>query len=156
MTSRIIRAVIDDDCRPSVPSATPALAYFRRVIEDAHLHPSPQAALAKTRLDYFCGHLDGVPGLRDFIPAAVVARHFSALHPAAAGDRVTFTRALGLYLSLLHADVRDGASGVEFRGVSVALTFDRARHEANILRFVDDGAVNSRQMRHEVPRGHSR
>jgi hypothetical protein len=40
--------------------------------------------------------------------------------------------------------------------MSVALTFDRARHEANILRFVDDGAVNSRQMRHEVPRGHSR
>ncbi len=149
MTSRIVRAVIDDDHPVTVSRRASALAHFRNVIETAWKNPSPAAALDKRHLDYFCGHIDGMPGLKDFVPIQTVARHFSSLHPDLKGDRHRFQSSLSLYLDLLSAEWREVTGDMTFRGASVALTFDRARFDANIGMFSPDEPVLSHQMRRE-------
>lgn len=155
MDTRIIHAAAGDGCRNQHSHAS-ALGHFRKVIDDAWRHPSPAHALAKRQLDFLCGHIDAAPGLKDFIKVSVVAAHYSALSSASAGDDVSFTSALRLYLTLLHSEIRNGIGGQEFRGASVALTFDRARHEGNILRFVDDGPAEVKILHRSVARAPTR
>lgn len=151
MGTRIFRAAAGDGCRDSFPPAS-VLEHFRKVIDDAWHHPSPAHALAKRQLDFFCGHIDAMPTLKDYVSVSVVAAHYSALNPTTAGHAVSFNTALGLYLSLLNAEVRNAPHAAEFRGASVALTFDRARHDANILRFVTDEPVLAKVMMREPTR----
>jgi hypothetical protein len=146
---RLLRALVSDDPRAPSPDKVTVVAHFRRVIENAWRKPSPETALAKRQLDFFCGHIDPMPELRSYIPVAVVADHYTALNSPTAHDRPSFTAALRLYLALLKVDNRNGPHGDEFRGASVALTFDSARHEANMLRFVDDGQMLVRAMRRD-------
>jgi hypothetical protein len=153
---RLLRALVSEDPRASdTQTATypqdQVLAHFRAVIADAWRSPSDETRAAKRRLDYFCGHIDATPRLRDFIPVSEVAAHYTALNGPAVQTGVSFGKALGMYLSLLNADLRNGAHGDEFRGASVALTFDGARHEANMLRFVDDGNILTRVLTPERP-----
>jgi hypothetical protein len=123
-----------------------ALSHFRKVISDSWHRPSEEHATAKRRLDFLCGHIDRMPNLLTPVPFAHVAAHYTALHGAGG---TAFTRDLACYLTLIGADLRPGAA--EFTGASVALTFDRARHEANILRFVDDGQALARVLTREGP-----
>lgn len=153
MPSRTIHPAADDGHHGTVPSRAQTLRHFRRVIENAWALPSPDTALAKRRLDYFCGHIDEARGLKDFVHVPAVAAHFTALNPDVRVDVTGFRSALALYLSLLSAEIR-GDGG--FRGASVALTFDRARFDMNMGRFDQDEAALAFRMRREKSIGPTR
>lgn len=116
------------------PTHAEAIAYFSNVIANAWREPTPDNARAKAHLDYFCGHIFGAHGLKDFIPFPIVSAHYTALHPAPVFDSGQFSTALRAYLSLLNVDFQNGAPD-SFRGAVVSLTFDRGRHSHNIARF---------------------
>lgn len=151
MDPRLLRALVSEDPRapvtPPHPDHAAVVAHFRAVIYDAWTRPSEDHRLAKRQLDYFCGHIDAMPALRDFVPVSVVVAHYTALNGHALNEGVSFTRALAMYLSLLNIDMRSASCGDEFRGASVTLTFDSARHERNILRFAEDRPVLGKTLR---------
>lgn len=148
------QGAVGADARPDYASA---MRHFRKVVADAWREPTPENRLAKHRLDFFCGHIDPLPGLRDYIPVETVMRHYTSLHPVAAHDTAQdFSIALITYLALCRAEIRETPLGTAFRGASVALTFDRARHELNCARFAQDDQQLSYEKRYEMPRNMSR
>jgi hypothetical protein len=119
---------------PVRPTHSEAIAFFQNIIDNAWREPSADNAAAKAQLDYFCGHIDGAHGLKDFIPFKIVSTHYTALHPSQHFNPPTFNTALRSYLALLNADFNNEKMDA-FREATVSLTFDRARHERNITRF---------------------
>jgi len=159
MTPGPTRAVIEDGRVAAVPDPAAAIDHFRKVLVRTREAPSPADILAKQRLHYFCGHIEPGYGRRGtYIPMAVVAEHFTSLTPVAAQETPrSFAEDLTTYLSLLSGiEYRAGEALPEFRGAVVSLTFDFARLEENIRRFVDDGAALTFDKRYEVPRNMGR
>ncbi len=149
MTSRVIQALISKDLAPPPAADTrDAFRHYQRIaqtggINAEPLHHEPAAGLC---LHYFCGHFLSYHRARDPIALMDVHRHFTALHPVAASDQRwalrPFARDLQTYLSIISAPYQptaDRLGAQSFAGVTVALTFDRARYADNLARFTRPG-----------------
>jgi hypothetical protein len=162
MTSRVIRALISEDLSPPPASdARDAFRHYRRIAQTGGITAEPLShePAAGLCLHYFCGHFLADNRARDPIALMDVHRHFTALHPLAAGDErwalKPFARELQTYLGIVGAPyqpIADRLGVGSFAGVTVALTFDRARFAENVARFTRPGLRADLRKDFETPR----
>lgn len=162
MTSRIVQALISEDLStPPAADTRDAFRHYRHIVQTGGVHPDPlhHEPAAGLCLHYFCGHFLPDHRARDPITLLDVHRHFTALHPVAAGDKrwalKPFSRELQTYLSIIGAPYQPTADRIgaqTFAGVTVALTFDRARYAENMARFTRPGQCADLRKGFETPR----